>query len=198
MVNVIDLIKCEYIKNDKYYIIPCNSAIGVLYINKKNPTFISGHLRMRGKDNGQYPYCYLEMLDDLFGPSQSIIEVCSNSIQGSKNLTTVDINPKYNPTFVRNGETLSRIKDNKFDRWRCDPPYNQTTAMKMYGTQLPNTYKLLDAGARVVKPGSLMFLLLGPVNYQICPKSIKRIGFIAITIVPNNELRCLHIYIKQK
>jgi hypothetical protein len=29
--------------------------------------------------------------------------------------------------------------------------------------------ELLKAGARVCKPGSLMFLLLGPRNYQICP-----------------------------
>ena len=43
------------------------------------------------------------------------------------------------------------------------------TAQKMFGTELPNTGRLLKAGARVCKEGSLMFLLLGPKNYQICP-----------------------------
>ena len=46
------------------------------------------------------------------------------------------------------------------------------------------------------KVGSLMFLLLGPVNYQICPQGVKRVGWIGITVVPNNELRTLNIYYK--
>ena len=36
----------------------------------------------------------------------------------------------------------------------------------MYNTGLPETAKLLTAGAKVCKVGSLMFLLLGPKNYQ--------------------------------
>ncbi len=66
----------------------------------------------------------------------------------------------------------------------------------MYGTDLPLTSKLLKAGARVCKPGSLLFLLLGPQNYQICPIGVKRLGWIAITVVLNNEIRCLNIYYK--
>jgi hypothetical protein len=66
----------------------------------------------------------------------------------------------------------------------------------MYGTALPSSIKLLEAGARVCKVGSLMFLLLGPKNYQICPQGIKRIGCIALTVVPNNEFRALNIYYK--
>jgi hypothetical protein len=65
----------------------------------------------------------------------------------------------------------------------------------MYGTELPNLGKLLKAGARVIKPGSLMFLLCSQ-NYQICPPGVKRIGIITMTIVPNNELRACNIYEK--
>ena len=43
------------------------------------------------------------------------------------------------------------------------------------------------------KANSLMFLLLGPQNYQKCPAGIRRIGWIPISIIPNNELRALHI-----
>jgi hypothetical protein len=32
----------------------------------------------------------------------------------------------------------------------------------MFGTDLPAPFKLLEAGARVYKIGSLMFFLLGP------------------------------------
>jgi len=66
----------------------------------------------------------------------------------------------------------------------------------MYGTTLPSLIKLLQAGARVCRVGSLMFLLLGPQNYQWHPKGLKRIGWIAITVVPNNEVRALNIFYK--
>lgn len=52
------------------------------------------------------------------------------------------------------------------------------------------------AGARVCQVGSLMFLLLGPQNYQMCPIGVKRIGYVDITVVPNNEIRCLNIFYK--
>jgi hypothetical protein len=77
-----------------------------------------------------------------------------------------------------------------------DPPYNISTARDMYDTELPSPIKLLKAGARVCKVGSLMFLLLGPQNYQIHPKGVKRIGYIDISVIPNNEIRCLNIYLK--
>ena len=109
---------------------------------------------------------------------------------------TVDINPDTKPDCVADGETLDVIPNGQFRRWRCDPPYNARTAIEMYGTDLPIPSRLLKAGARVLKPGSLMFLLLGPQNYQIHPKGVKRIGFIDITVVPNNEIRCLNIYYK--
>jgi hypothetical protein len=61
---------------------------------------------------------------------------------------------------------------------------------------MPIRQKLLIEGARVLKKGSLMFFLLGAVNYQYCPKEIERIGMIFITVVPNNEIRTLNVYHK--
>jgi len=63
-------------------------------------------------------------------------------------------------------------------------------------TALPITRKLLKVAARICRIGSLLFLLLGPKNYQWCPYGIKRIGWVGITIVPNNELRASHIFYK--
>jgi hypothetical protein len=91
---------------------------------------------------------------------------------------------------------LSSVPNNRFNRWSGDPPYNGKTAKEMYGTSLPSSIKLLQAGARVCKVGSLMFLLLGPQNYQWHTKGVKRIGCIALTVVPNNEFRALNIYYK--
>ena len=62
---------------------------------------------------------------------------------------------------------------------------------------MPSKQKLLKEGARVIKKGSLMFFLLGAINYQICPAEIERVGMIFITVVPNNEIRTLNIYHKK-
>ena len=129
--------------NEDYFVVPCTPATGILYITKRTPYFISGHLRMRGRNNGRYPYNYLEMIHKVFGCEQNTIEVCSHSITNKEAAFTVDINPDCKPNLVCNGETLQGITDGIFDRWRCDPPYNQKTAQKMYGTSLPKTYRLL-------------------------------------------------------
>ena len=41
-----------------------------------------------------------------------------------------------------------------------------------------------------------MFLLLGPVNYQWHPKGTTRIAYIDMTVVPNNEVKCLNVFYK--
>lgn len=102
----------------------------------------------------------------------------------------MDINPETNPQIVDDGQSLAKNSSNSFNRWRCDPPYNKDTARKMYRTDLPKPVRLLEAGARICKKDSLLFLLLGPTNYQWHPKGTRRIGYIDMTVVPNNEVRC--------
>jgi hypothetical protein len=182
--------------NGKYaMIIPASPAIGILHVTRDSSHFLSGHVRMRGRDNGRYPFKYLKMLENIFCYEKNTIEVCSNGVTAAATKDdygccfTVDINPATNPTMVCNAETLEGIADNTFSRWRADPPYNLQTAKSMYGNgSVPSTIKLLKTGARVCKPGSLLFLLLGPKNYQICPKGVRRIGLVLITVVPNNEV----------
>ena len=197
--DVRELIYCETIRAAGYTIIPCTPATGTLFITDDNPGFISGQIRMRGKNEGRYPFHYLEMIDSIFGHEPNTIEVCSRSVPGCNkggHCFTVDINPDCKPDLVTNGETLEGVPSNEFNRWRCDPPYNEKTAEQMYGTKLPKTSKLLKAGARVCKEGALLFLLLGPTNYQACPPSAIRIGSIALSIIPNNEWRTLNVFLK--
>jgi hypothetical protein len=196
--NLLNLIKCDYASKGMYKIFEAAPATGILYVTDGSPYFLSGHLRLRGKENGKYPYRYLEMLESVFGPEPNTIEVC-HSIVGLKNngnVFTVDINPDMNPDVVDDGQELSQVEDNSFDRYRCDPPYNAMTALEMYNTSMPDTGKLLAAGARVCKANALLFLLLGAENRQWCPFNVKRIGWIAITVVPNNEVRALNIFYK--
>jgi len=192
-INVSDFIKIEGTQDGDKTTFDTDPAIGELLLQNN---FLTGHLRMRGRGGGAYPYNYLEFIDKVFGQVSAgqTIEVCSGGVD-NKSCITVDINEEKNPTIYADGQNLTEIPENTFSRWRCDPPYNEDTAKNMYNCELPSLPKLLSAGARVVKPGSLMFLLCSQ-NYQYCPSNVKRIGFIYISVVPNNETRILNIYVK--
>jgi hypothetical protein len=205
----LDLIRDGIIKkkpvyaDGKYSGVFClESATGNVYVSRNSPQFISGHIRMRGKDHGRYPFGYKEMLEELFGivsSSEEQIEVCSGWVDKQDNLVTVDINPERNPTWVGDGQNLPKEWENRFARWSSDPPYNEKTAEKMYGTQLPSWSKLLTEGAKVTQPRGLLFLLLGGEkldNLQWHPKGTTRIGWFALSIIPNQEARAIHIYLK--
>lgn len=189
---------------DKYNVMTLQNATGVCYITNGSPQFISGHLRLRGRNNGSYPYNFKEVITELFGPISSgeeEIEVCSGTINKFNSpcgLTTVDINPEKEAHYTMDAQTLPKGWANRFARWHCDPPYSQRAAEKMYNlTELLSISRLLIEGARVTKPGGLLFLLLGAKNMQWCPDSLIRIGWLGITIVPNQEIRALHCYIKR-
>jgi hypothetical protein len=203
--GAIDLLLDEVVKkkptkvSSKYRTFELDSVTGVIYITQNSPQYLSGEMRLRGKSNGQYPYGFKEGIWELFGKcnrSQNEIEVCSGEITKRPNLVTVDVNRSKNPTYVLDAQHLPREWTDRYDRWNCDPPYSKGTAKKMYGTEMPSISRLLAEGARVTRPGGLMFLLLGDVNRQACPKSTIRIGRISMTIVPNQEVRALHCYLK--
>ena len=106
-IQVEDFIMAQHFQDTRYKIINCHPAIGIIYLINN---FLSGDVRVHGGPNGQYPYHYKEMIDNIFGVSNNAIEVCSNSIQGNSNsislcycLTTVDIRPETNPDYVADG-----------------------------------------------------------------------------------------------
>jgi hypothetical protein len=185
---------------DRYSIFALDSAVGVCYITPSSPHYISGHLRLLANNNGRYPYKFKTMIEELFGSSPSSseeLEVCSGEIVAKPNLVTVDINPAKKPSYVLDGQDLPDEWNNRFGRWNCDPPYSEHAAKHMYGTDMPSIPKLLSEGARVVKSGSLLFFLLGDKNMQWTPPSLIRIGLLIITIVPLQEIRALHCYLKK-
>lgn len=191
-VNILNLLACKYQTIDKYHIIVPSACVGVLYIING---FLSGHCRMRAKNNGSYPYGYLQMLDQIFGTSDRTLEVCSGTVQRSSTVDTVDINPAKNPTYLDDGQTLASVPSNTYARVMLDPPYNIKAAKKMYKTTLPKTMQLLKAASRVVRSGCLIFLLNGT-NYQCHPPGTKRIAMVYISCVPSNETRVCNIYQK--
>ena len=203
--NILDYVKCnvqtwkaEGEGDFDYRLFKASPAKGIMYVTPDTPYFIHGRIAVRGKDEGRYPYNYLEFIDSVFGKEPNTIEVCSRTVKPDSERTayTVDLNPAFNPSKVTDATTLAGVESNRFSRYRADPPYNDNTAGKMYGTELPNFKEMLTAGARVCKVGALMFLLLGPTNYQHCPAGVVRVGLVYISVIPNNETRALNIYLK--
>ena len=63
-IQIEDLIKAQAFQHENYNIISCYPITGILYLANN---FLSGHVRMRGRDNGRYPYNYNEMIHNIFG-----------------------------------------------------------------------------------------------------------------------------------
>jgi hypothetical protein len=119
-----NFIKCPYeaLPSDDpdSYVIRPKPLNGALFVSFNNLGFISGQVRVRGKVGGKYPFYYHEMIENVFGREENTIEVCSGNVNGG--CFTIDINPQTNPQIVDDGQTLAKIPNDTFNRWRCDPP----------------------------------------------------------------------------
>jgi len=64
------------------------------------------------------------MIESIFGKEENTIEVCSGNIRKHSCMTcfTVDTNPETKPDLVADGQILSSIPNNMFNRRRYDPP----------------------------------------------------------------------------
>jgi hypothetical protein len=63
-----------------YKIFVATPAIGIIYeING----FLSGQVRLRGRNNGSYPYKYLEMLDNHFGIENNSMKFVADLLSGN-------------------------------------------------------------------------------------------------------------------
>jgi hypothetical protein len=106
--GVVGLIKCKYQVigdgNKEYAVLAPPQVTGLLYVINN---FLSGHIRMRARPNGSYPYGYLDMFTYIFGENTNTIEVCSGTVKSSKYVTTVDINPTKHPDIVDDAQILS-------------------------------------------------------------------------------------------
>ena len=60
-----------------------------------------------------------------------------------------------------------------FDRWYCDPPYNEENALKMYDSKAIKK-KVFKKGASVSEKNSITFLLHRTVNYPTFPEEFEQ------------------------
>jgi len=73
---------------------------------------------MRGKNECQYPFNYLETINTIFGKEENTIEVCSGHVDDE--CFKVDINPNTNPDLISDGQSLVSVANGKNSGWRCD------------------------------------------------------------------------------
>ena len=89
-----------------------DNATGVVFVSSNSPQYVSGQIRIRGRKNGQYPFGYKEILEEIFGKCSSCgeeIEVCSGWVKKKPNLMTVDINPDRDPIHIGDGNLCRLI-----------------------------------------------------------------------------------------
>lgn len=92
---MIDLIKDHIVKKTpnavttKYSAFFLDNATGIVYVTSNSPQYVSGQIRMLGRRNGQYPFGYKKMLEEIFGNCSSDeeeIEVCSGWVKNGPNI----------------------------------------------------------------------------------------------------------------
>ena len=120
-------------------------------------TWIMGNdYRVRSEYYGGYPAGYLRRIRSLFPDKKRTLHLFSGRIDlavfpGD----TVDINPKFCPTYVDDAQTLSCVPLEKYDLVLADPPYSvedadhyQTTMIKR--NVVMRALQRLPLGAHVV------------------------------------------------
>ena len=115
-IKLATFIKKPVKKIDSYSVFTAAPATGILYLIKN---FISGHVRLRGKSGGRYPYNYLETINEIFGKEGQTLEVCSGDVSKWKAALTLDIKKGPNVDMIAAaliiGLVLIRIGHGQFD-----------------------------------------------------------------------------------
>lgn len=143
---------------------------------------------------GQFPYGFLgdvvrlKLLGDV--PRQSILHVCSGTLSEHERWT-VDIRPAAKPSVIAKGQALP-FRDASFPAVLIDPPYTEEYARNLYRSEFPRPSHLLNAAARVVKPGGRIGLL--HIAVPITPKGCEFVTSFGVVPGPGFRIRAFTIY----
>lgn len=155
------------------------------------------------KFDGAYPAGFLKRWKyafvNTFPVDAKILHVCAGRVPKSLGMT-LDINPKYNPDFLMNAEDFHKKIDSKylnyFDWVISDSPYNEDASRKYYGVHLLNKRKMLRAMIAVTKVGGMIGVLDQTMPNQTGLKNIVAKAKIAVSSIPNTDLRVFSVYQK--
>lgn len=102
-------------------------------------TWIMGNdYRVKSEYYGGYPAGYLRRVRALFPDKKRVLHLFSGKVDlATFPGDTVDINPAFNPTYMDDAQTLTRVPLEEYDLVLADPPYSvedadryQTTMVK--------------------------------------------------------------------
>lgn len=121
-------------------------------------TWIMGNnYRVKSAYYGGYPAGYLRRIRALFPDKTRPLHLFSGMVDTSAFPgDSVDINPKLNPTYVDDAQTLENVPLGLYDLVLADPPYSVEDAQH-YGTTMISRNKVMRAlqdlrpGAHVVR-----------------------------------------------
>ena len=109
-------------------------------------TWIMGNdYRVQTGYYGGYPAGYLRRIRSLFPDKRHVLHLFSGRVDlDALPGDTVDINPKLNPTFVDDAQTLSLVPVEQYDLILADPPYSIEDAER-YQTSMVKRNTVLRA-----------------------------------------------------
>lgn len=109
-------------------------------------TWIMGNdYRVQTGYYGGYPAGYLRRIRALFPDKCRVLHLFSGKVDlGALPGDTVDINPKLNPTFVDDAQTLACVPVEQYDLILADPPYSIEDAER-YQTSMVKRNTVLRA-----------------------------------------------------
>lgn len=123
-----------------------------------------------------------------------ILHVASGTL-GAEERWTVDIRPEALPSVVADGCHLP-FSDASFKAVMLDPPYTDTYARNLYGTENPRPSWLLREAARVVVPGGRIGFM--HIAVPFAPPGCYLVTVRAITIGVGFRVRAWTVYEKHQ
>lgn len=156
-------------------------------------TWIMGNdYRVKSQFYGGYPNTYLRRVKGLFPETNKTLHLFAGKVDLSAFPgDTVDINPALKPTFVDDGQTLTRVPIDRYTLFLVDPPYSVEDA-EHYQTTMISRNKVMDrlsdcqTGAHVVWLDQVL-----PMYRKV---DFHMIGIVGIVRSTNHRFRVMTIF----
>ena len=151
---------------------------------------------------GAFPAGFLGRLKTSFSlvwpkKREEIAHICSGRIPKKEGIR-VDIARKYHPDMVANVEEFAKQFLKKYHkvRWSItDPPYNVRRAKEYFHIQLLSKNKMVKEMTKITRVGGFV-ATLDQYSLNGYPRNLKKIAVIAVSSIPNPDLRVFTVWRK--
>lgn len=151
---------------------------------------------------GAFPAGFLKRLKRAFvdcypSDRKQILHVCAGSIS-SKEGIRLDIQKRFRPDIVANVEDFvdkNLVRKGQFKWVIADPPYNPPAAKDFYNLPMLSKQKMFKQMTLACKVGGYVGIL-DQYTQEGTPKNIKRVALIAVTSIPNRDVRLFTVWKK--